>query len=881
MSDSVQRLLSHPVLRRQMLGRVILWTLAISAFVGIGLFYSSRGNRDTALTQARGDFQKEMVISLLVPRPGGGYTLANEDVANPASVEATGNGARRMGLPPSMARIAHEQGIEGSVTHGRMISLAPLRPENGADAWEQKALRSIGPGRKEFWEEVTFQGRPQLRYVGGLVVQQGCLRCHAEQGYKAGEIKGGISFAVPLERNLGLAGRFQNLVPIWGLVIVWGVGLLAILAAAKWHLKKDAERSEADAAIRASEEQLRVIFETSEAGIIMVSPDGVIMFANQHMAEMVGTTIAELIGTSYVSHLSETEKEVGCERLRQCLDGEIEVIFWERSYVRVDGTVFTGHISGRRLCNPDGSPRAMVGVITDITGRKVAEAKLRNVMLAVEQSPVSIVITDRTGNIEYANPYFSKISGYPWHEVVGRNPRILKSGEVSGETYHDLWSTITGGFVWEGDLHNKRKDGTIFIEHAKIAPITGDGGEITGFVGVKEDITEQRRNEEERVSLLSQLTQLQKMESIGSLAGGVAHDMNNVLGAILGIASAHAEKFDESDSTRRAFETIAKASLRGRDVTKGLLSFARKDTLNRVPIDLNAMAMEVVQLLSATTLKKVQVVPELQPLLPTIHGEPGAIRNALMNLCVNAVDAMAATPNGGKIIITTRVTPGGNTGGMVEISVNDSGCGMPPEVLRRAMDPFYTTKGVGKGTGLGLSIVYGTMKAHGGSVAIESEVFVGTVITLSFPVAVEETKAHEALGDAKHSASVLGLKILVVDDDPLMRESLSDVIVVLGHVPLLEAGGLAALARLETGYSPDVMILDMNMPGMNGVETLWQVLALRPKQKVILCSGHPSEDAARIRANNPRVHILGKPFRIDELRERLEDLHNLQDEVVE
>jgi PAS domain S-box-containing protein len=500
------------------------------------------------------------------------------------------------------------------------------------------------------------------------------------------------------------------------------------------------ERKQADESLREREEQLRIIFEASGAGIILVSPRGEIQFANQRMAEMFGLTVEQLIGTSYVEHLHKAEQETGDQRMHQLISGEIKSVLLERRYLRADGTEFWGHLSGRRLENLDGSLRALVGIITDITKRKEA--------------------------------------------------------------------------------------------------------------------AEQKR------SLQAQLQQAQKMESLGSLAGGVAHDMNNVLGAILGLASAHLAAQAPGSSAGQAFSTIIKAAERGGNMLKSLLSFARQNAADMRELDLNALVRDEVRLLERTTLARVRLVLELAPDLRMVLGDAGALTHALMNLSVNAVDAM---PVSGTLTLRTRNVDEA----WVEIQVEDSGSGMPKEVLEKALDPFFTTKEVGKGTGLGLSIVYSTVKAHGGQMELHSEPGQGTCVVLRFPACPVAARAGEVTGPYRIMPNRGQLQVLVVDDDELIQISMEGLLELLGHVATIAPSGEEALVKLEAGFRPDVIILDMNMPGLGGAATLPLIRRLLPDTPILLATGRADQTAQDLVESHPFVTLLSKPFGLKELQAHL------------
>jgi CheY-like chemotaxis protein len=385
---------------------------------------------------------------------------------------------------------------------------------------------------------------------------------------------------------------------------------------------------------------------------------------------------------------------------------------------------------------------------------------------------------------------------------------------------------------------------------------------------IYEDITERRRTEEEKAYLQVQLQQSQKMESLGTLAGGVAHDMNNVLGAILGLASAHLGTQPYGSPLHQALDTICKATERGGKMVKSLLNFARQSPAESKKLDMNTILREEVALLERTTLAKVRLEIDLEANLRPILGDASALTHAFMNLCVNAVDAM---PKNGTLTLRTRNVDSD----WIEIVVEDTGMGMPKEVLEKAMEPFFTTKETGKGTGLGLSMVFSTVKAHRGQMAIESEPGQGTCVMLRFPACEQETLA-QAAAPAVSEETVLPhgtLKILLVDDDDLIQSSVQAILECLGYTAVTTAAsGEEALAMLEEGLEPDLVILDMNMPGLGGMGTLPRLRVLRPELPVLLATGRVDQTALTLASANSGVTLLTKPFGLRELQKHLENI---------
>ncbi|MFN2442558.1 MAG: PAS domain-containing protein, partial [Thermoanaerobaculia bacterium] len=395
--------------------------------------------------------------------------------------------------------------------------------------------------------------------------------------------------------------------------------------------------------------------------------------------------------------------------------------------------------------------------------------------------------------------------------------------------------------------------------------ITTEGGRTVRVACAIQDITTRKQAEKERLELTAQLHQAQKLESLGSLAGGVAHDINNVLAAIMSSASANRPRLDDADPLARSLDTIISACLRGRSVVRSLLYFARSEIGSRGPVDLNDIVRDIVELLESTTLKRVRFTTSLQEPLPDIAGDRAALGHAVMNLCINSLDAM---PDGGTVTITTRESENG----LVEIRVRDTGSGMSPETREKAIEPFFTTKPLGEGTGLGLAMVYGTIKAHEGTLDIISAPGEGTTVILRFPpdLTVRDTGAGQAAASAA-PIPIGTLRTLLVDDDELIREGVGALLEISGHEMHLAASGAEAIELLDNGLEVDLVLLDMNMPGLTGPETLPRLLELHPGLPVLLCSGHRDEEMARL-TGAPNVLSIQKPFTLEELEAKLTEL---------
>lgn len=464
----------------------------------------------------------------------------------------------------------------------------------------------------------------------------------------------------------------------------------------------------------------------------------------------------------------------------------------------------------------------------------------------------------------YVSPAATAISGY--------TPDEFYSGVVTHEAIHPE-DRETLAAVERGQTHEaapvtfrfKRRDGEWIWLEQRSTLIRDDSGAIVALEGIVRDVTQSRQAEEERLELTEQLHRAHRLESLGSLAGGVAHDINNVLAAILSLATAHRRQVRDGDPLARSLDTIMNACVRGRSVVRSLLYFASQDLETRGSVDLNTIVREIVELLVNTTLRRVEFRTDLEESLPAIKGDNGAISHALMNLCINSLDAM---PEGGTVVLWTRSLPGNR----VELRVRDSGVGMTAAVRERAIEPFFTTKPVGKGTGLGLATVFGTVQAHDGTFDIDSEPGKGTEIVLTFPADDVKAAAPPApMLPADAPSSGERLAILIIDDDELIADAVGTLLEMEGHTVHVACGGAEGLHQLESGLVVDLVVLDMNMPGMNGAETLARLLAGRPDQKVLLCSGHWEESMLDL-IDRPNVLSLQKPFTLEELETKLDAL---------
>ena len=473
-----------------------------------------------------------------------------------------------------------------------------------------------------------------------------------------------------------------------------------------------------------------------------------------------------------------------------------------------------------------------------------------------------ICIVDESETFVMANPAAERIFGVGPHGLVGMNLRTFIE-DADWDRIRNYTRQRMQGISDKYEIWIRRRDGMPTALQVTATPRFDAHGTYSGSLAICRDVTEQKHAEEETAKLQGQLLQSQKMESLGTLAGGIAHDMNNVLGAVLGLASANIEAQVPGSPAHRAFGTIIKAATRGGLMIKSLLSFTRQSPAEERQLDVNAILQEETRLLERTTLSKVCLELDLEPDLHPILGDAGALSNAFMNLCINALDAL---PKDGTLALRTRNVDSD----WIEVTVEDTGTGMPKEVLERAMDPFFTTKEMGKGTGLGLSMVFNTVKAHKGQMDIQSEPGLGTMVRMRFPACEPAAETVEPTAESRPVRSQRMLNVLLVDDDELIRSSMQAILQTMDHAVFTTSSGEEALLTIEAGFEPDVVILDMNMPGLGGSGTLPRLRAMLPDVPVLLSTGRADQVALDLAHADPHVTLLPKPFNITELQQCLE-----------
>ena len=607
------------------------------------------------------------------------------------------------------------------------------------------------------------------------------------------------------------------------------------------------DRKRKEEALRDREQQYRLLFERNLAGVFRSTLTGEILECNEAFARIFGHgSVDELLGQKAQDfYPSESTREHLVRELERT--GELQN--HEMVLVRSDGRPVWVLANISLVADRDENSRLLEGTMIDITDRKRADDRLVLQSKALESASSAIVITDSDGTIQWVNPAFTWLTGYSSDEAIGRNMRLLKSDRQPPDIYREMWQTISDGRLWHGELVNRRKDGELYTEEMTITPVTNSDGDIDHFIAVKQDVTDRKRIEE-------QLRQAQKMEAVGRLAGGVAHDFNNLLQAMLGLTELIQQNITSSDATAKLGELESHIQSAAQ-LTRQLLLFSRPESTRQEILDLNRVVRDTVLLLVRLLRENIELEfePGAGPL--AIEADRGQIEQIVMNLALNASDAMS---DGGHLTIRT----GRGDNNTVWLEVEDDGAGIPEDVREHLFEPFFTTKERSRGTGLGLSVVHGIVSLHRGTIDFESREGEGTVFRISLPGA-DPALLAEAPSEATVTSFIGdGERILVVEDDPAVRESLQEILTQLGYRVTSVAGRQQA-EQIPANRQFDLLLTDFGLPDGTGTEIAALLQHRLPGLRVIIMSGYAEDDVIVRRMMSGDLHFLQKPFSVHTL----------------
>jgi PAS domain S-box-containing protein len=514
----------------------------------------------------------------------------------------------------------------------------------------------------------------------------------------------------------------------------------------------------------------------------------------------------------------------------------------------------------------------MISLALERRQRRRVESALTLQSAALNAVAHPVVITDRTATIVWTNPAFTELTGFSQEEAVGRNSiELLSSGQHDAAFFRSLWSALTEGRVWRGEISNRCKDGRIFLADQTVTPVKNSSGEVTHFVAVKIDLTEKKRLER-------QFIQAQKMEVVGRLTSGIAHDFNNLLTVIIGSAELGLGDLDQDHPSRVDFDRIHEAGTRASALTRQLLSFSRKHVSNRVPLPIAGLLRGFRGMLQRLIGEDILLDVAAGDDAGNVLADESQIEQVILNLAINARDAM---PRGGVLRIGADAVnldaafaaahKGTHAGPHVRIVVTDTGEGMAPEVLARVFEPFFTTKEQGRGTGLGLATVHGIVEQSGGTVCVSSAAGVGTTFTIYLPRV--EHSAPPAPLPPFAPLNPRSAHLLVVEDDDAVRDLAVRILRSAGYSTVSAGDGAAALRLIaERSASIDLVVTDVVLPDMSGRDLASRAALIRPGVPVLFTSGYTDDVVLSHGIRDNTAPFIAKPYTAPALKAKVHEV---------
>ncbi|MEM7262304.1 MAG: PAS domain S-box protein [Planctomycetota bacterium] len=647
------------------------------------------------------------------------------------------------------------------------------------------------------------------------------------------------------------------------------------------------QRKEYDAAFKSLNSQFRAMFEQTGVGVVKVEvPTSRLLLANDAFCRILGISQSDVGKLTCMDLTHPAHLESGQRLHQQLVAGEIRDFTIEKRYVRPDGREVWANVTVSPMWKPGDPPTECISVIEDITERKAAEAALREseslFRSLAKLAPIGVFLADSKGRCTWSNDQCDQLMGRPRDAIIGQGWINAVHVDDRVRVREAFARTVKTGVPFREEYRIARPDGLcIWVLDHMTRLKTDAPDDEERYLGTLVDLTEAKENEARRIELEQRFRQAQKMEAIGRLAGGVAHDFNNLLSVIVGHSELLLEDVHEDSEFRESLHEIRHAAERGENLTRQLLTFSRKRVIKPERIDVPETVERVEQMLRRLIGEDIALTTGSDANIPTIEASPGQLEQVLINLAVNARDAM---PSGGRLLIETDLSrlpdplqqlhPETSAQPLVHVCVSDSGIGMDSATKALIFEPFFTTKDGLNGTGLGLTTVYGIVKQAGGFVDVETSPGVGTTVHLYFPACSSPAtprKERRAAPD-RTAARTNGETVLVVEDEEGVRRLTRNVLERGGFRVLTAADPLEARKLCEnSGETIHVLLSDVVMPYMSGPELAEWFAVERPETRVLFMSGY-TDDAITQRGLPEGVELLPKPFEPQRLLERVREL---------
>ncbi len=594
--------------------------------------------------------------------------------------------------------------------------------------------------------------------------------------------------------------------------------------------------------------------------------EGRYLGCNKKYEELFNISENDIIGKTVFDIWDQEEAEIYHQKDIELMENPIGAQSYEFKK-RTKGHDFIEGIFYKSVFRDEkGEVAGIIGVFSELSEIKKKEKELGKLASVIEQINDAVIITDKNGKIEYINPAFNNITGYNANDIKGKYLDDLVPMDINYKKIDDIWYIITSGDIWIGQVSNRKKDGALYEEELTVCPIKDKDGNITNYVALKRDITDKRM-------LQFQLTQSQKMESLGRLASGIAHDFNNMLAVIQGNLELSAMKLGKGNLIEKNIATIQSVIEKGAGLVRQLLCFSRTQPSTFTNIDLNQVILHVIGILNPLIGENIKIETYLNENIPLIKGDSLNIEQIILNLSLNARDAMSS---GGTIIVRTehvqidesdiRFLRSGKSGDFIALTLEDTGKGMDHDTLSRIFEPFFTTKEHGKGTGLGLYVVYAITQQHNAIIEASSELDKGTSFRIYFPAAIsKEEKIDETEETEEDLIHPRNKRILLVEDEEKVRDVLSDILTISDYM-VIEADCFESAMKIfeKEKDNLDMIVTDFMLPDKNGFEFLEICKKEKSEIKAVIISGYLDLDEKLPEIGERGYRLFPKPFKAND-----------------